>query len=574
MVFVNDGGGIFADDSAARISLDPDFTRGLLLQDLDGDGDLDLALANTTQQNRLYLNDGAGVFADVTAARFPVDDTSSLAVTAGDVDGDGDPDLAFANNGQRDAIYVNVGAGSFANGESQRLPRQGAETLAAATADVNGDGAADLIFAGVSGTALHLNDGRGAFVDVSGSAFTPRRFDDTSDIAVGDLDGDGDQDLVLANGYITSRVFLNDGSGQFTEIQALPRRTNAAAVALGDVDGDGDLDVFFGDGRLYFNNSEARFFGGGPSRIPSLPSAILDAVMHDVDADGDLDLVLANDRTQNYLYLNDGTGTFRDATEERMPVDADRTFALAVADVDGDGAPDLALANLGTQNRLYLNDGAGRFTDVTAAQLPIDTDASNSVTAADVDLDGAVDLIWGNLREQNRFYANDGTGAFTDQTATRLASAMLLTQDVLLVDVDGDSDPDLITADYQTSNRLELNLAGQLDTPLLALLGRRYQLDFYSRFAGPQRFDTAVPLLAAAPARIALPPFGILGLDPPGLVALPPVAVPAGTGVGTLSFLLPNVPAAAGQTLYAQAVLVAGSGRAVLTNVTADTLLP
>ena len=118
---------------------------------------------------------------------------------------------------------------------------------------------------------------------------------------------------------------------------------------------------------------------------------------------------------QNRLYLNDGTGTFVDATASRMPTDPDNTQAVACGDVDGDGDPDLVFGNFGTafQNRLYLNDGTGTFADVTAARMPMDTDLTAAVAYCDVDGDGDPDLVLGN-RGQSRLYLNDGTGTFTD----------------------------------------------------------------------------------------------------------------------------------------------------------------
>ena len=102
-------------------------------------------------------------------------------------------------------------------------------------------------------------------------------------------------------------------------------------------------------------------------------------VLGDVDGNGDLDLVLGNGGQQNRLYLNDGTGTFADATATRMPPDSDFSKAVALGDVDGDGDNDLVFGNSGQQNRLYLNDGTGRFTDATAARMPPDSDHTFAV---------------------------------------------------------------------------------------------------------------------------------------------------------------------------------------------------
>ena len=99
----------------------------------------------------------------------------------------------------------------------------------------------------------------------------------------------------------------------------------------------------------------------------------------DVDADGDpptwsSGTSAAPGRGQNRLYLNDGSGTLTDATASRLPMDTDLTWGVACCDVDGDGDPDLVFANgFGEQNRLYLNDGGGTFSDATGARMPVNT---------------------------------------------------------------------------------------------------------------------------------------------------------------------------------------------------------
>src|SRR5690606_11697334 len=98
----------------------------------------------------------------------------------------------------------------------------------------------------------------------------------------------------------------------------------------------------------------------------------------------------------DHLLLNDGGGTFRVAASGRLPPSYAATTSLAVGDVDADGDVDLVLGNPGRQNRLYLNDGAGTFHDATVGRLPLAEDSTGATLLADVDGDRDLDLVFGN----------------------------------------------------------------------------------------------------------------------------------------------------------------------------------
>jgi len=310
-LYLNDGSGVFADAPLTAFPDNDDNSWGVALGDVDSDGDLDAIFANTFQ-NRLYLNDGSGVFSDVTLTRLPADEDDSRGVALGDVDGDGDLDIVLATRLGRNRLYLNDGSGVFRDAPSGNFPGDGGNTRGVALGDVNGDSALDIVFANKDGqNRLYLNDGAGVYRDVTLAQF-PEDYDNSRGIAIGDIDGDRDRDIIFANRRGRNRLYVNDGSGVFdgaTAVRLATRSDWSLDVAMGDIDGDRDLDIIF-----------------------------------------------ASFDEQNRLYLNDGAGAFEEVTATQLPVDSDGALGVALGDIDGDRDLDIVFAT-GKKNRLYINLG-------------------------------------------------------------------------------------------------------------------------------------------------------------------------------------------------------------------------
>ena len=278
------------------------------------------------------------------------------------------------------------------------------------------------------------------------------------DAGVGDFDGDGDPDIVVAHEFRPNILLLNDGTGRFSDGSSrLPAASrDSEDVGVADFDGDGDLDIVVvtEDDRtneLYFNDGTGRFTDEG-SRLP-VEGTTNGVVLADLNGDGFSDILLANNG-QDAALINDGAGSFVDETADRLPPSRDVTQDLELGDVDGDGDPDLIVANEGA-NVLYINDGTGHFSDDGRVRIPLRAGGEETREAdfGDVDGDGDLDLLFANVSAfvsgadpRNRLLINDGTGFFTDQSESRLPAARISSFDGDLVDVDGDGDLDVVTA--------------------------------------------------------------------------------------------------------------------------------
>jgi hypothetical protein len=350
-------------------------------------------------------------------------------------------------------------------------------TIPMAWGDADGDGDLDLavgnlIQPGFASNQLWLNDGAGGFTvqPAFGAAFTFA-------VAWGDYDNDGDLDMAVGN-YGGNRLFVNDGLGGFTEqIQFGGGLT--VAVAWADPDQDGDLDLAVGNGilgvadqnYLYVNNGDGTFMevaAFGQGQTDSL-------AWGDYDNDGDPDLAVGNGgfgyQEQNYLYVNNGDGTFTGVPA----FGALDTATVSWADATGDGLLDLAVGNWDAgQNYLYVNQGDGSFTS-RAAFGSRDT---NTVAWGDFDLDGDMDLAVGNgdftSADQNYLYVNNGKGQFTEKPRFGLGS----TDSVAWGDPDGDGDLDLAVGNEHSpyQNELWTNEIGSDRFLRLDLVGRFAEL--------------------------------------------------------------------------------------------------
>jgi len=338
--YVDSGQSLGANDSTA-----------VVLGDLDGDGDLDMVVANESDMaNRVYINDGAGVFTDSGQI---LGANASHSIVLGDVNGDGSLDIVVANLAdQPNRIYINDGMGNFVD-SGQALGANFSTFVV--LGDLDGDGDLDMVVANNKGQGNRVctNDGLGSFTDIGSIGVN-----DSASIVLGDVDNDGDLDIVVANDSgQANRIYLNDSTGSFVDSGQMLGMNNSISVALGDVDGDGDLDIVVANSaqanRIYINDNGS--FTDSGQALGENDSTFV--VLGDIDGDDDLDIVVANGFGQpNQVYINNGLGNFIDSSQV---LGVNTSHFVELGDVDGDGDLDIAVANIMAPNRVYLNSLAG-----------------------------------------------------------------------------------------------------------------------------------------------------------------------------------------------------------------------
>ena len=296
-----------------------------------------------------------------------------------------------------------------------------------------------------------------------------------SSTAFADIDGDNDQDMLITgqhNSYqYTSRLYSNDGNGNFTEVYGTPfDGVGYGSIAFADVDGDNDLDLLItGENnaaqrisKLYTNDGNGNFTV--VSGTPFVGVRYSSIAFADIDGDNDQDVLITGENTpynsSTKLYTNDGNGNFTEASG--TPFVDIRLGSIAFADIDGDNDQDVLITGQGNSNlrnsKLYSNDGNGNFTEVSGTPF-IDVRIS-SIAFADVDGDNDQDVIitgennpWQYI---SKLYSNDGNGNFSEVNATPFDGVGY--SSIAFADVDSDGDPDVLITGSNSSDQQVANL--------------------------------------------------------------------------------------------------------------------
>lgn len=371
------GTGQFIDGtSALPVSNSADW--GADAGDLDGDGDVDIAIAVNGAASRILWNDGKAGFT-IRPTSFPSLVMAATDVRLIDIDNDKDYDLIFSANFEPARIFLNDGVGNFSLHGTVH-PTNDAFTYKLAIGDANGDGFSDVFMvqagqntASKGQNRLFLNDTNGTYVEAPAGSI-PAKNDDSLDATFLDVNADGALDIFVANFGQRPTLLVNDGTGRYvdqSDVYVPPTlSTYATSIAQGDLDNDGDIDLFVGNegapgagspppGELntWLDNKGANVrFDNASSLVPTDAEATWKLRLVDVNADGYLDVVASQLRARQRLYINQ-KGVLVDATSFLPAVNntASSSFGLTVGDFNGDQAPDLFFVRRGAQPWLFLN---------------------------------------------------------------------------------------------------------------------------------------------------------------------------------------------------------------------------
>ncbi len=354
-------------------------------------------------------------FTNITAEVFASETATTLGLGWADLDGDGLLDFAMVDYSGTNVVYHGLGGGRFER--SVALGDAGTACQGMSWGDWNNDGIPDLVIGGIGRAGNLLFRGQtnfglekvtsGAIPDYKGYLLAS---------SWADYDCDGYLDLAMMDMQKGCRLFHNEKDGTFAQVtsgELVETVQNAIGCAWGDYDNDGRPDLFVANGAraanaLFRNLGEGRFQKVAEGPVATDRGAAVTGCWGDYDNDGHLDLFVGNRDMVNFLYHNNGDGTFTRILEGEIATDVSYWNGCAWADYDNDGWLDLFVAGSPT-SALYHNNGNGTFTRITAGTLVEESGSALCVAWGDSDNDGYQDLLVAHYASGGgRLYRNEG----------------------------------------------------------------------------------------------------------------------------------------------------------------------
>ena len=370
----------FTKVSTGPVAADSGDSRSVNFIDYDNDGNLDLFITNGPPPpgatSFLYKGNGDGTFVKIANDTIVKTKGPCDGATFGDYDNDGDLDCWVATwYGQVNQFFTNNGDGTFSRVTTGHIGTVGSYSEAGSWGDYDADGYLDLYACNSSVSLqnfLYHNNGDGTFTTITTGPQSTNGF--RSRVGVwSDYNNDNNLDLFVSNeANQNNNLYKNNGDGTFAAITGVPPTNGGGesySGAWGDIDNDGDPDILVANAAdqncfLYKNNGNGTFATVTGDPIVTSPGMGVCGVFADVDNDADLDAFITHAfgfaSDVNYLFLNNGDGSFTQELTDTVVTDPGWTYGAAFGDIDHDGDLDLAVAKcLGAneKNGLYLNNG-------------------------------------------------------------------------------------------------------------------------------------------------------------------------------------------------------------------------
>lgn len=447
-----DGAGAFGDEK--MITNVAFFAQAVRAADLDGDGDQDVISASTNDAKiAWYPNlDGAGTFG--TQQIITTLAVGAISVDIANLDGDFDLDVVSASMLDNKIAWYESFTGkgrvrfSLLHTVSGFNETLGAHAVTAA--DIDGDGDQDVLSAS-------FNDYKIAWYPNNGGVLGSQRIISNAaalarDVFAADIDGDGDMDVLSASGYDNSIKWYEnfDGKGNFDALQIITNNAdNAYAVYAADLDGDGDQDVlsasFDDDTIAWYENLDGQGSFGNLILINRATKGAIDVVAADMDGDGDQDVIAASsfDHTISWFENLDGNANFSE--QLIITTEANLATSVHVEDVDMDGDLDVLSASSGDNKIAWYQNIDGQGTFDLQKIITLQAYRAFSVYTADLDNDGDPDVLSAS-RADNKiaWYENLDKGRFGLQKV--ITDEAVGARSVYAADLDRDGDPDVLSA--------------------------------------------------------------------------------------------------------------------------------
>ncbi len=377
----NDSSFLWVDETSNYLPITGEWTNRVEVADINADGLLDLLFANggdysepgVLESSRIFINQGPdSMFREITHEIFGQDKFYARVIKVRDLNEDRIPDMIIGTTFQTQSeLYIGIGKGTFKKVTTTQLPNAVASIGDLEFGDVDDDGDLDIVLVdwgpgsnmenGGGRTRLWLNDGKAFFTDVTTTRMPDVPIQFSWDVEFIDFENDFDLDIAVSCKRCgTSRAFVNDGKGVFKEMRMIPAYTNNYEFETMDVNRDGFLDlVTVNDGEIVNQQSWSR---------------------------------------REHLFLSDSGKRFNDATFTHWPNSeniGEDDNNIVFLDIDSDGDPDFLLSSLTGEDRLMVNDGTGKFSMQQPVLSGEPTPHTLSMVFGDINNDKKMDIIMG-----------------------------------------------------------------------------------------------------------------------------------------------------------------------------------